>query len=201
MALGGYTGGGRYVVAVEGLEALDLDQVPEKIKQFAARAINTTARRYRTKAAREMREQVNFPARYLTGAESGRLRVARFASPESLAATIRGRDRPTSLAQFVKGPRRGGRKSPTVEVAPGHRVKMNRAFLMSLKSENVGLALRVSPGERVENKRKMVQVANNLYLLYGPSVDQVFRSVAEDVSEDASVFLEQEFTRLTEALL
>ncbi|MEP1254358.1 MAG: hypothetical protein ABJI29_06340, partial [Alphaproteobacteria bacterium] len=57
-----------YVVAVEGLAALDFDEVPERVKKFASRAINTTARRYRTKSAKAMREQIAFPARYLTGA-------------------------------------------------------------------------------------------------------------------------------------
>lgn len=193
--------GQRYVIAVEGLEGLDLTAVPEKIKRLASRAINTTARRYRTQAAREMREQIAFPARYLTGAESGRLQVARFASPEALSATIRGRDRPTSLATFVKGARRHGVKSPTVEVATGVREKMNRAFLMNLRNGNLGLAVRLAPGEKIDNKRKMVQVSNGLYLLYGPSVDQVFRTVAADLSDDAAAFLEQEFTRMSEALL
>ena len=78
---------------------------------------------------------------------------------------------------------------------------MNRAFLMNLRSGNLGLAVRLAPGERIDNKRRMVQMSNGLYLLYGPSVDQVFRSVAEDVSADAGDFLEQEFLRLTEALL
>jgi len=191
----------RYVIAVEGLQGLDLSAVPEKVKRLASRAINTTARRYRTQAAREMRQQIAFPARYLTGAQSGRLRVARFASPEALSATIRGRDRPTSLATFVKGPRRHGVKSPTVEVGTGTREKLNRAFLMNLRSGNLGLAVRLAPGEKIDNKREMVQIVNGLYLLYGPSVDQVFRQVAADVSDDAADFLEQEFTRMSEALL
>ncbi|MEP2533554.1 hypothetical protein [Shimia sp.] len=190
-----------YVVAVEGLAALDFDEVPERVKKFASRAINTTARRYRTKSAKAMREQIAFPARYLTGAADGRLRIPRFASPEDLSATIRGRGRPTSLATFVRGPKVHGRKAPTVEVAAGRREKMNRAFLMNLRNGNLGLAVRLAPGEKIENKRRMVLMNNGLYLLYGPSVDQVFNTVAEDVSEDAADFLEQEFTRMSEALL
>lgn len=193
--------GQAYVVAVEGLAAVDFDNVSDKLRLFASRAVNSTARKYRTKSAQEIREQIAFPARYLTGKENGKLRVARYASPDSLEAVIRGRDRATSLATFVKGSKKHGRASPMVEVAKGHREKMNRAFLMNLRSGNIGLAVRLAPGERIENKRQMVKVSNGLYLLYGPSVDQVFRQVAEEISDDAGEYLENEFHRLSEALL
>lgn len=190
-----------YMVAVEGLDAIDFSDVPEKIKRFAAQAVNTTARRFRTESSRRIREQVAFPARYLDSRTEGNLTITRFAEPTLLEAVIRGRERPTQLSRFVKGPKQGGVRSPTVEVSPGNRVKMNRAFLMNLRSGNVGLAVRLRPGERVENKQKMVQVSGNLYLLYGPSVDQIFRKVSEEVSDDAGAFLESEFTRMIEARL
>ena len=65
---------------------------------------------------------------------------------------------------------------------------------------NLGLALRLRPGESVLNKRQMVQVSGNLYLLYGPSVDQVFRSVAEDIAPEATDILEAEFLRLIDRM-
>jgi hypothetical protein len=37
---------------------------------------------------------------------------------------------------------------------------------------------------------------SNVYLLYGPSVDQVFRTVAGEVAPDALNFLEDEFFRM-----
>jgi hypothetical protein len=189
-----------YVVAVEGLDSLDLTEVPFQIKRFASQAINGTARKFRTESSRRIREQVNFPARYLDSKQDGNLRITQNATADVMEAVIEGRFRPTSLARFVTGARTGGRKSPTVEVSPGNREKMNRAFLMNLRSGNVGLAIRVGEGERIENKTRMVRVSSGLYLLYGPSVDQVFRQVAEDVKDDAAAYLEQEFIRLSEAL-
>lgn len=200
-----------YVVAIEGLEDIDLENAPERIRKFASRAVNATARRTRTESAREMRREVDFRARYLTGAQ-GRLQVARFASPGKLEATIRGRDRPTSLARFIKGTARHGKQGVNVQVAPGSTRRMGRAFVMKLKSENIGLAIRLRPGERVENKKAMIRAAYtsvagrrasdaNLYLLYGPSVDQVFSNVARDISPDAARKLEDEFARLVGALL
>ena len=198
--------GSPYLVAVEGLDSIDFEEAAQKVKRLAAKAVNTTARRYRTESARQMREQINFPSRYLTGRDSGRLRISRTAKPELLEATITGRDRPTSLVRFIRGPKRHGRTNMTIEVGTGQARKLNsgernRIFMMNLRGGNIGLAVRLREGERVENKRTMVQVSGNLYLLYGPSVDQVFRGVAEDVSDDAADFLEREFTRLTEALL
>lgn len=206
-----------YAVAIEGLDDLDFENAPARVKQMASRAINYSLRRTRTAASKEMRRQIAFKARYLTGAE-GRLKVATYASTGSLEGVLRGRDRPTSLATFIQGSRRPGRRGVTVKVDGQGTKKMRRAFVMKLKNENVGLALRLRPGERVEGKKKQIRAAYssnsrfrrtesrkasdfNLYLLYGPSVDQVFRFVAEDVSDDAGVLMEQEFIRLTEKLL
>ncbi len=188
-----------YLVAVEGIpEIEDLDQIPAKIARYASMAINRTATSYRTRGARLMREQIAFPASYLFPSQ-GNLTVSKKAQPASLEAEISGRFRPTALSRFVKGPKVHGRAAPMVEVNPGNRQKLHRAFLMNLANGNIGLAVRLAPNERIENKRRMVQVSAGLYLLYGPSVDQVFRSVSEDMAPEAANFLHKEFLRLAEA--
>lgn len=68
---------------------------------------------------------------------------------------------------------------------------------------NVGLAIRLRPGERLANKTSARRVANGLYVLYGPSVDQVFRSndgtgVANDLVPEIEDKLSKEFIRLLE---
>ena len=195
-----------YVVAVEGLDGLytDFAEITDKIAARASMAINATARKFRTKASRLMRDQVAFPARYLDDKSSGKLRVRRQASAARLEAAIEGRFDPTSLTRFVKGAVTHGRKSPRLQVSKGVTSKIPNSFIMNLASGNQGLAIRLKPGETVRNKRRMVSFSKkdaNLYLLYGPSVDQVFRSVAEDAAPDAAVYLEQEFIRLTENLI
>lgn len=195
-----------YVVAVEGLdEAINsINEIPPNVLKFARMAINTTTRKTRTLASRTMREQVNFTASYLSD-KGGRLSITQFASDGQLEARIRGRFRPTSLARFAGAQTRKGVR---VTVSPGSSRVMGRAFFMKLRAgnadietkSNLGLAIRLKPGERVENKRKMIQVAGNLYLLYGPSVDQVFTSVAEEISPDSAAMLEAEFLRLMDRL-
>lgn len=199
--------GGIYVVAVEGLSALrTLDEIPAAVKRAALQAVNRTADRTRTAAARKMREQVAWRASYLSPSQE-RFSVTDRATGDKLEARITARQRPTSLAHFSKGSV-GGKNGVRVEVAPGFAKLMKRAFLIRLRAgnadidtrSNLGLAIRLKPGERIDNKRIMVPLkkGSNVYLLYGPSVDQVFRSVAGDVAPDALDFLEAEFTRLME---
>lgn len=207
--------GGGYFVAIEGLREVDisLGSAEERITKAASAAINKTAARMRTAGARMMNQQIAFGMGYLTRAQGdspARLAVTKKAIPGELSAIVRGRDRPTSLARFVKGVRtkKRGKAGVKVTVSPGSVRGMERAFLLDLKSGNTGLALRLKPGESVRNKRMMVQAYStrtgnrrrpsdrNLYLLYGPSVDQVFRDVSADLVPEAADFLEGEIARL-----
>jgi hypothetical protein len=176
---------------------------PEKIERSAYRAINYSAARARTASKDEILRQVAFPSAYLNPAQ-GRLTVAQEASAGRLEATIVGRHRATSLARFMT---RGELKKVGVSVAvrPGRTVKLERAFLMSLKSgttmdtqRNLGLAIRVPKGTSPNKAYKPVRVRDGLYLLYGPSVNQVFQTVRQDVSPQAEADLAREFMRLIE---
>jgi len=170
----------------------DIESIPANIRIAAARAVNRTSERARTASAREMRGQVNFPARYLSSAD-GRLSIVKKASADDLEAVIRGRGEATSLARFITGGQKG--KGVRVEVKPGVARYMSRTFTFKLKNGNTGLAIRTSGGPP-KGAYKPKKLSENLYLLYGPSVDQVFRSVAEDVAEPMADFLEREFNRL-----
>lgn len=180
----------KFVIAVEGLDALDdIENLDDRILLRARQAINATLRRARTRANQDIRQQVAFKARYL----GTRLRITQYAQGRDLQGTILGTDRPTSLARFSSGTKR-----LSVQVAPGRRKRMGRAFLLPLRGGNIGLALRLKPGERLRNKKRVTQVSKNLYLLYGPAVNQVFAGVAEDRADDFALYLQDEFTRLME---
>lgn len=196
-----------YMVVVDGLERLDdIGSLPEAVLKKARQAINATVKRTRTAAAREIQQQIAFPARYLVNQQGGRLFISEYAQGKDLRAIIRGRERPTSLARFAKtgspeAARRAG--GVNVEVSPGNRKFMKKAFLMRLRAgqsstdtnHNLGLAMRLKDGQ-LTNKKHLVKIGKGLYVLYGPSVNQAFHSVADDVSPDALDYLEREFTRL-----
>ena len=198
-----------FAVVVEGLESLrDFDGVKARIEKAAAGAINRTARDKRVRAARLIQAQINVPARYVSPAE-GRLAVSSTATPGRLEAKISARGRPTSLAQFVRGSPGFNRAGLTVEVRQGQASYMKRAFLIKLNKGggqtdtqfNAGLAIRLRPGEKIQNKVRQVQLSKNLYLLYGPSVQQVFldnqgSGVAEDMKGEVLDQLEREFLKL-----
>lgn len=185
----------------------DLDNFSPSTLGAAARAINRTADRARTQADRRIREEVAFPASYLSPAQ-GRLSVTRRATPgagaDDLEAIITGRHRPTSLARFVVGSPQPGQKRRTplkVMVNPGHVVELERAFPVRLRSgntdtkNNIGIAIRLPEGQVPDRAYKPTKLGRGLWLLYGPSIDQIFDDVAEDIGPETADFLGEEFLR------
>lgn len=169
-------------------------------------ALNQTAERKGLTAIREaMEEEIAFPAGYLR--DRKRLGVTQRATNSTLEARITARGRPTSLARFASGAAAIGNRAGsrlTVRVNPRVRRTLSRAFLVRLKAGqgpvsddnfNVGLAIRLKPGERISNKRQMVPFGGGLYLLYGPSVDQVFLTTVPNESGAIADAVAEEFFR------
>lgn len=202
-----------WAVFVEGLADTDLSNLDrDAIRSAASKAINKVTRDARARGAKEIRKQVNLPARYVSPSGKG-FYISAVASPANLEARITARGRPTSLATFVKGNPRPGKAGVHLEVAPGRARFMRRAFILRLPGfggstdpqlANRGLAIRLRPGERLQNKVDALPFSGKdrrLYLLYGPSVDQVFRSrdgtgVANDMVPGIQDDLSAEFIRL-----
>lgn len=190
-------------VALERAFATFTGELSETVKTCARIAINQGVERGAMKLWRsDMEEQVAFPTNYLK--DPRRLNLAKKASNTDLEAVVVARERPTSLARFATsgsplGNRTGGLN---VRVKPGGARRMPGAFLMRLRAGasltadnyNIGLAVRLKPGQTL-NKTKSVQLDHNLHLLYGPSVDQVFRTVADEDSEQVADIVETEFWR------
>ena len=194
-----------YAVFVEGLDDVrDIENISPAIEKAARLAINAAANRARTAAADAIMRDINFPARYLNPSE-GRLKVTDYATKGKLEAVITGRRRATSLARFVTSGM-PGKTGLSVSMKKGQSRRLNRAFLMKLKSgsggvetkNNLGLAVRTARGQRPDNAYKPVKVSDTLWLLYGVSVDQAFRIAREKVRPEAVTFLENEFNRLLE---
>lgn len=173
------------------------DRAPVIARRAAKFAINDTTERKGLKLARDaMLTQVNWPGGYLN---PPRFALRYKATEERLEAGIAGRQTPTSLARFtgIRTPRRGQKIS--VQINPGRTVTLDHAFLITLRNGNLGLGVRLKPGERLHNSigAKLITGGplNGVYLLYGPSVDQVFRTVAVDISPPLLDALATEFLR------
>ena len=171
-----------------------LEAAPDIFEQAAVLAINDTVQRQgMTLIKKDMRDQINFPEGYLEG---DRLRVTRFASKGRLEAVIRGRDQPTSLARFAPGqtPENTRKQGVRVRVQRGKTVHMKRAFLVKLNNgQSRGLAIRLRPGETLDKTHAARELAENVWLLYGPSVDQVLAGVADDRADDIIDFVNERF--------
>lgn len=186
-----------FVLAIEGYEKLELDKYGPEIDRIASMAINRSVDRGRAWVAGDMASHVKFPSGYISK-NSGRLYVDERASSHKLEASIVGRKQPTSLARFVTGGT-GKKKDIQVQVRPGRTRKMPNAFLMNLRSGNKGLAVRTKAGERPRGAYVPRRIKPGLWLLYGPSVDQVFKTILGDRKgsvEKIEDFLQEEFSRL-----
>lgn len=195
--------------AIKGLAEF-LDAAPETARTAASLAMNdVTGGKGLTRYKKTMRTQIGFPAGYLDDVE--RFGQTGYATPTRLETRISARSRPTSLARFATA---GviGKAGVSVSVKAGRTVSLKGAFLVRLRAgtvlddstSNTGLAVRIKPGQRIRNKRdtsRMVHLAPNVLLLYAPSVDQVFRSVAETdtpaVLDDMGNEFFRQFARLS----
>lgn len=171
---------------------------PVQTEKAAALAVNEAARFGRAESTRIMRSQVNLPVRYI----GERLIIDQRASPGNLVARISGRRRPTSLLRFTTGIMRHGRSVKVKVKAGGVTKEIPGAFKIKLLAgkdlSNEGLAIRLKPGKTL-SRGKGVKIREDkygtTYALYGPSVDQVFRTVRDDVTPPILNRLNSEFDR------
>jgi len=187
--------------AIDGL--IDhISAFPKASREAARIALNDVAEGEGLAILREAEgRQVNFPAGYLNDERLGMTKPAR---DNDLSAVITGRQRATSLARFAAGQTIAStnRRGVTISVKPGSARRLTRGWLVNLSrgnadGGNLGLAIRLKEGEVLRNKRETSQINldTNVVLLYGPSVDQVFRDVAVDESPAILKMIEQEYYR------
>lgn len=184
-----------YIYVVEGIELQG--EISAATRKAALRAVNYATGRARTSSSKKIRNRVNLPARYLSGAQ-GRLTATK-ASQSNLETVITGRRRATSLARYAAGGSRGrGVRVKVLRAGPAKYLK--RGFLMPLRAgkdgplTNMGLAVRTD-GKPPSSAFKPFKINENLYLLYGLSVDVLFRGVIDEVSPEIQDDMEREFFR------
>lgn len=171
------------------------EALPEVAVEAAVLAVNDAASGSLSPMRKKVESQVAFPKGYLS---PQRLGITKKASKGSIEAVVTGRDRPTSLARFTapgSNPRNTRGRPLKVTVKPGHTIPLKRAFLVNLRNGNTGLAVRLPKGQTLDNSTKAVRLDNNVYLLYGPSVDQVLQSVMGEEVPTIGDRVNKEFLR------
>lgn len=202
------------IIDVAALDSLRdyFNRFPDLSKVAMRIAINDTVKGKGMALIRnQMTDQINFNRSYLTG---DRLGVAKLATNENPEAIIRARDRATSLARFATSTTVGKKAESgvTVRVKKGKTTFIKRGWLVRLnkgasKSEdhyNLGLAVRLGPGEKLGNKKSTHQswlVKGSVALLYGPSVAQVFNDTRNEVVQPIGGLVEAEFLRQLSRLI
>lgn len=182
----------------------DISEWSQSRKVSAARALNFAADKVRTSSIPKMLEEVNFPSGYLMPSK-GNFFSRLTANPGNLVASVTAKARATSLSRFAIAGKLGT-PGIIVQVKKGHSVDMPKAFFMRLRAgqtltetkNNLGVAVRLRPGDPLRNRRDMalpLKDGSNIYLLYGPSVDQVFRTLRDENIELAAQYMEDEFIR------
>lgn len=190
-----------------------LRDYPKVARKAGKLAINDTIRRGRRMVKQEIMTQVNLSSSYLN---KSRL-TENFASEQNLTGSIVGRRRPTSLARFdteqlyAPNKTRSGKKRNGVSLKVKSRRKViPRAFLMDLKAGsrdggNKGLVIRLPDGQKPKRKFRAKPLykdrQTNLWLLYGPSVNQVMssekggESMITKMQPQLNSYLNREFRR------
>lgn len=189
-------------VTTGGIEAFArmLGRFEGTAKQAASLAINDVARQERTLAKRQMQAEINVPPSTFEGK---RFAVAQFANPDNLEAVITAQRRPLNLSRFItsRTPKagKGGRKGLELQVKKGGSARvLPGSFLIPGPSGGFGLAIRSKVPLR--KSRAARQIRPGLYILSGPSVNQMFGIIAPRREKPAAGTLEREFLRQFERL-
>lgn len=188
-------------IIITGLDKFQryFESQPEITEQAASMAINKVAGGTGlTLLKNEIYNEINFPMGYLNS--DSRLSMSKKASPGDLSASIKARDRATSLASFAsKGqtPRNTRGRGVRVQVAAKGSAKLLLdSWLVPLNNGNTGLAVRLKPGQRLnKHTPSKVKLAPDVFLLYGPSVDQALGGVADLKGPELALMMEKEFLR------
>lgn len=189
-----------YAVYITGLsDKGEIENLSDDVVVAAKRAVTRATEKARTAANRKMRDQINWAARYL----DGKLEMHTPTAAEN-EGRIDVRWRPTSLARFVVGTKTPFKGGVRLHVGAASFTTSKRMFIVPLKrgnaditeeTRNLGLAIRLKPGEKITGKYNMKAISKGLYLLYAPSPAQVFYTVAEDLMPDVQVWVDDEFQR------
>lgn len=168
-----------YVALENVMDLDDLRQVIDRHGEAILHAVNDAGRWAHHEAHKRVSKDLNWPAGYINQ-QRLKFRPARgnFKIGAGGAAVITARSRPTVISRFngmtVKGPD-GKNFGVKVEVTRGKPKTIRKAFMRTMNG-NALVLIRDYSYREMPNIKASKYVWNGLVTLYGPSVDQVFRT-------------------------
>lgn len=181
-------------------------RTPEVAAEAAKLAVGDAAEWGRNLSKREMVSAVNLPADALAGR---RFRISQRPTTANPEAVISADNNPLGLSRFVVSQKARGAAHPKVRILVGGAtksfsdpdIKGSYSFLIPTPggADGVGLALRTK--EPLRNSQAARKIGRDLYLLSGPSVNQMFGQLMPTIVPRVEAKLQTEFARQYERLI
>lgn len=201
-------------IQLRGLETVEkfYATMPERTDKALRLAVNAASLHGARMAKKQMLAEVNRTSAYIGNPKNinAKLAIVKTARAGDLESIVRAQHRPASLAGFSDSPVSFGRPKAPIRVRVGRSktVEMKRAFFIRLKrgaalsedNYNLGIAMRLKPGEKVNNKNVHVSGNSRYAVLYGPSVEQMFNRITPEITDEVLDYAEREFLRQFERL-
>lgn len=201
-------------IQLRGLDSVEkfYATMPERTEKALRLAVNAASLHGARMAKKQMIAEVNRTSAYIGNPKNlnAKLAVVKTAKAGDLESIVQANHRAASLAGFSNSPVSFGKPRTPIRVRVGRSktVELKRAFFIRLKrgatlsedNYNLGIAMRLKPGEKVNNKNVHVSGNSRYAVLYGPSVEQMFNRITPEIADDVLAYAEREFLRQFERL-
>lgn len=188
-------------VSERGIDGIQkyLEKYPAVAKQAALLAVSDTAQWARTYVKRTASLAVRLPPEVMSG---GKFTVK--VDRKAMSATVSASKNVMGLSRFVTSERKAGAKYPSTKIKIGGGVKQwghpgvkggDYAFLIPTPNGADGVALALRTKTPPRNTRAARKIGRDLYLLYGPSLDQIFGRYMPTLVPRVETYLQAEFAR------
>lgn len=190
---------------IQGL-ATFVARTPEVAAEAAKLAVGDAAEWGRNLSKREMVSAVNLPADALAGR---RFRISQRPTTANPEAVISADNNPLGLSRFVVGAKAPGTAHPQVRIKVGGATRSfsspesrgTYSFLIPTPGGANGVGLAIRTKGPLKNSSAARKIGRDLYLLSGPSVNQMFGQLMPTLVPRIEAKLQTEFARQYERLI
>jgi len=184
---------------IRGLEEA-IKRFPQAAAEASKLAVNDTIDFARANIRKAIVDQIAVPPDAITPARFG---VTRRATQNKLEAVLSASNQPLGLVRFARGEKVSGKTGVQVQVKKGGEIRtLKNAFFLPTPGAPGSFALAVRAPGGLSNSRGAYRVkGTDIYLLSGPSPNQLLANIAPKLLTTIQTRLNREFTRQYARLL